>query len=180
MGGMGISWETRCYFKEGLSKHTWLEIYAFSVVRWLAQGSLIMQNTWQYVKYAGCLLAEEWVDGSANLKLALFCNKKWMEKNESPDVISCFIAGPGFWPRCTKCGWYSIGGAFMYLSPIQYFITFGVNRLNRDGGWRVLTIHRSSYSKRPALLSDIKYWFGEIDLNSSHIKRAWRENQSSR
>lgn len=68
----------------------------------------------------------------------------------------------------------------MYLSPIQYFITFGVNRLNGDDGRCVLTIRQSTYSKRPALLSDIKYRFGKIDLNSGRIKRALRENQSSR
>lgn len=128
------------------------------------------------------LLAEESVDGSVNMELTLFCDKKQMKKNESlvSNIIRCFIAGPGFWLKCTNCGWYSIGCTSVYLSPIQYFITFGGNRLNRDDGWCVLTIRQSSYSKRPALLSDIKYWFGEIDLKSSRIKRALREKQSSR
>lgn len=73
------------------------------------------------------------------------------------NIIRCFIAGPEFWEKCTQCGWYSIGCTSVCMIPTQYFITFGVNRLSGDDGRCVLTIRQSTYSKRPALLSDIKY-----------------------
>lgn len=72
------------------------------------------------------------------------------------------------------------GTPLVYLNWIQYFISVGVNGLSRGNDFCVLTIHQSSYNKRPALLSDMKYWFREIDLNNSHMKRAQRDSQSSR
>lgn len=73
------------------------------------------------------------------------------------NIIRCFIVGLRFWVKSTNCGLYSIGCPIVYQSPIQYLITFGVNRLNGGDGRCVLTIRQSTYSKRPALLSDIKY-----------------------
>lgn len=173
MGGLGISWETRTYLKVGPSQHTWLEIYAFS-----AEGSFIMlKKTWRDVNYAAIFSCVENGGGLSQCSE----NKKQMKKNEAlmSNIIRCFIAGPEFWEECTTCEWYSIGCTSVYLSPTQYFITFGVNRLSGDDGRCVLTIRQSTYSKRPALLSDIKYWFAEIDLNSGPIKRILRGNQSS-
>lgn len=37
-----------------------------------------------------------------------------------------------------------------YLSPIQYFITLAVNRLNRSDGWFVLTIHHTVHKVHTA------------------------------
>jgi len=68
-----------------------------------------------------------------------------------------FLLDKGFWGKRTKCGSYRIVCTSVCPSPIQYLITFGVNRLNGNDGWCVLTIRQGTYSKRPALHSDIKY-----------------------
>lgn len=80
-----------------------------------------------------------------------------MKKNEAPasDAIRSFIAGQEFWGKAAPL--LGIGSTSVCLSPIQYLITFCVNRLNGDRGPCVLKIRQGTYCKRPALLSDIKY-----------------------
>lgn len=148
----------------------------------MAQGSFIMWNTWRNVNYAALLaLLEESVDVSVNVKLASNSrNEGTNEEKWGADVKYYQVLY--YWTRVLGRKkyqlWmvgYSIGLTSVYLvyvSPIQYLITFGVKRLSRDDGQCVLTIRQGTYSKRPALLSDIKYWFGKIDLNSSRIKKS--------
>lgn len=85
---------------------------------------------------------------------------KQMKKNESlmSDIIRCFLLlDQGFGRNTQIVDGTVLAAPECFWVPIQYFITFGVNRLNGDDGPRVLTIRQSTYSKRPALLSDIKY-----------------------
>lgn len=79
-----------------------------------------------------------------------------MKKNEAlvSNIIRCFIAGLGFKKRTSR-GWHRLHLGVSDSNSISHY--FGVNRLNGDDGACVLMIRQSTYSERPALLSDIKY-----------------------
>lgn len=165
MGRQGISWETQNHLKVGPSK---TRRWKYTLRGHGPRTHLLCRI------HVNCkvFLTEELVVVLVNV---LFREQETNKEKWGSDTK--YYQGLG--EKRTNCGWYSIGRSLVYLSPIQYLITFGVNRLNGDDGRCVLTIRQGTYSKRPALLSDIKYWFGKIDLNSGRIKRALWKNQWS-
>lgn len=82
-------------------------------------------------------LAEEAADVSKWNSHRSETRNKWRKMSLLSNVIRCFMAGQGFGVKCISCRWYSIGYTLVCQSPIQYFITFGVNRSNRDDRWCV-------------------------------------------
>lgn len=90
------------------------------------------------------------ISGWLYVELKLFQTRNQMKKNEAvvSNITKCFTAGPRIWEGDTNWRRYSIDCTLARLSPIQYLITFGVNRLNGDNGQCVLTIRQSTYRKK--------------------------------
>lgn len=176
MGGMGIFWEARPYLEEIPATLTWLEIHAFSTERSAAHCSRFMQNKWRNVENVALTRVKEteevqsrsehfdtrnpWRRTSCGVKYyrRLYCQSRFLDGN-----------GP-------------VGCALSESNPIFHYSWCEQVEKKR---WLVClndTPHSSwgSYSKRPALLSDIKHWLERLIWTASCItkgeKKLWEKN----
>lgn len=139
MGGMGIFWEARPFLKEGPAKLACLETHAFNTEFYMAH--CVMQNKWQNVSKE-----PEAVQSRSHRSET---RNKWRQMSCGVKIQSgALLLDQAF-------GWKSpiVDGALLvapYLSPIQYFITLGVNRLNWSDAWFVFTIHHTVHGVHTA------------------------------
>lgn len=157
MGGMGIFREARPYLGEIPATLTWLEIHAFSTERSAAHCSRIMQNKWRNVENAALTRVKGTRGGSVEMRT--LPDKKSMKTHELWRQILSAAVLSGFWMEIAICEWRPIGCTLSESNPIFHYSWCEQVEQKR---WLVClndTPHssRGSYSKRPALLSDIKH-----------------------